>query len=114
MLKILYCRNSLCAGDDANRSIYTLILPNDTTIDDLIYAMRHKGCGNEWPMPSGNWIIRSNIGDLAKIEEEGKIEYLLMDSTSLVMKSGIEWVYGDWENSGIEMLGEAGEFARHR
>ncbi|MBR5419835.1 MAG: hypothetical protein IK115_01660 [Lachnospiraceae bacterium] len=96
MITIKFGRRSVCMGDDVNNGIYTIEMPDDAKLGDLIKVVRHGGNGNTWPVPctSTCWNIYTNIGRVADmVPEEKKIVYLDRDENTLLSSLGIRWVY---------------------
>lgn len=94
--------------------VYRIWLPRDATLSELVGALRKRGRGNEWPLPSmQGWVIRSNVGDLATIsEQDGAVEFLLADGSARVSSLGIKWVFGDWDGAD-ELFGSYEGLFRH-
>lgn len=103
MIEFTFHRHSVCMGDDANNGKYRVKMPETSTLADLIHVIMKGGCGNTWPIPytggDSKWIVRSNIGDLAKVftdhEGEWHVEYCEFSENTPLSKLGIEWVFGD-------------------
>ena len=38
-------------GDDAGNGKYTLEMPDDSTLGELMETLLHGGYGNDWPIP---------------------------------------------------------------
>ena len=101
MLAISFHRVSVCMGDDANNGKQYMGLPDDSTLEDLITAIRKGGSGNEWPIPytggNSHWIVNSNIGDLAHVstdnDGEWHVEYFDFDERTPLRQLGIEWTF---------------------
>lgn len=101
MTDIIYCRDSLCMGDDAMRADYTISLSNDATLGDLMDAVLNGGHGNDWrvPMTSSDtyWIVESNIGHVADVMSDGrklwKVEYITANADIPLSGLGITSVY---------------------
>ncbi|MDO4493796.1 MAG: hypothetical protein Q4C53_07935 [Clostridia bacterium] len=110
--KIKYSRRPLCMGDDAMNSVYTIALPRNATLGELLRALATRGHGNDWPIPSGDhWRIRSNRGDLANLNTRtGETEYLMADADTPIASLGLKWVYADFETDLTDALGLPGLF----
>ena len=98
---IQYCRESICAGDDAGCGIYRLDIPLSTQLSGFIQILCRGGYGNTWPIPTHYsntyWMIQSNIGSLAYLiyddDEVEYIEYPRYRPTQTVGELGIRDVY---------------------
>ena len=100
MIKIRYCRDSVCMGDDAGRGHYDIELNDDATMTDLFGCLLHGGNGNDWPIAytgaDSEWLIESDIGDLGNIntDSNGEWYYIYSFSPDTLLKDlCIEWVY---------------------
>ncbi|MBQ7568249.1 hypothetical protein IJT17_05525 [bacterium] len=90
-------------GDDADAGTYTIKMPDDAVLGDLMRTVLRGGYGNSWPIPytgaNSHWVVKSNIGSLAKIytDSEGvwHIEYLSRGKSTPLKGLGIEWLFGD-------------------
>ncbi len=90
-------------GDDAGNGKYTISLPDEAKLGELMQVILHGGCGNDWPIPytgaHSDWVIDSNIGRLAEIftNENGAwhIEYPRFHAGTGVKGLGVRWTFGD-------------------
>ena len=106
MIRIRFGRRSVCMGDDVNNGIYSIEMPDDATLAELMHVLLYGGNGNTWPIPmtSTCWNIYSNIGRIADILPEKKqIDYLDRDSSEALSSLGIEWVYGGHEEKDLDI-----------
>lgn len=106
MIKIRFGRRSVCMGDDVNNGIYTINMPDEATLGDLMHIIWQGGNGNTWPVPTTStcWNIYSNIGRLADIIPEKKqINYISFNENDLLSLLGIEWVYGGHEEDDLDI-----------
>lgn len=102
MIRITFRRESVCMGDDAGNGAYTISLPDSSTLGDLMQVILRGGCGNDWPIPytgaDSHWVIRSNIGDLARIytdmDGEWHISGYCCDAHTPLRALGITWTFG--------------------
>ena len=102
MLLIEFHRVSVCMGDDVWNGKYTIEMPDDATLGELLYIILHGGNGNIWPIPytgaNSNWWVQSNIGNLAKIytdnDGEWHIEDYYCDAQTPLKDLGIKWTFG--------------------
>ena len=103
MISLTFRRQSVCMGDDAGNGKYTLEMPDDSTLGELMETLLHGGHGNDWPIPytgaNSFWVIRSNIGDLADVytdpEGEWHIRCSAFPGRTPLKTLGIQWTYGD-------------------
>lgn len=103
MIRISFRRKSVCMGDDAMNGEYTIEMPDDALLRDLMHVALHGGNGNDWPIPytgaDSHWIIESNIGNLAHIytdnEGEWHTEYLGIAENARLSELGIASIFGD-------------------
>lgn len=106
MITIRFGRRSVCMGDDVNNGIYTIEMPADATLGELIGVVMKGGNGNTWPIPitSTCWNLYSNIGRIADIIPEKKqIDYINRDEEEMLSSLGIEWVYGGHEEKNLDI-----------
>ena len=79
MLSLSFSRQSVCMGDDAGNGEYTLSLPDDAALGDLMHVLLHGGCGNDWPIPytgaNSFWAVRSDAGRLGTIQTDSEGEW---------------------------------------
>lgn len=102
MMKIEFRRESVCMGDDVWNGIYTIEMPEDATLGELLDIILHGGNGNDWPIPytgaDSTWWIHSNIGNLARIYTDSDGEWHISDhcrdEKTLLKDLGIEWTFG--------------------
>ena len=89
MLLIEFHRVSVCMGDDVWNGKYTIEMPDDATLGELLYIILHGGNGNIWPIPytgaNSNWWVQSNIGNLAKIYTDNDGEWHQFCSATMSM-----------------------------
>ena len=105
MLTLTFTRRSVCMGDDAGAGDYTVAMPEDAALGELLQVLLHGGNGCDWPIPytgaDSCWVIRSNIGDLARIYTDGAGEWhtdcIGPDAGTPLRSLGLEWVRGDRE-----------------
>lgn len=103
MITLTFDRKAVCMADDASSAVYTIEMPDDATLGDLIYVIMHGGNGNKWPVPysgaSYKWIIESNIGVLAEIfnddDMKTQINYLAASENTSLSTLGIAWTFGN-------------------
>lgn len=103
MVTILFSRESVCMGDDAGSGEYTIKLEDSATLGELLSVILHGGSGNDWSIPctgpNSSWVIRSNIGDLAKIFTDRKGKWHITDhccsEQTLLKELGITWTFGN-------------------
>ena len=101
MIKIKYSRRSVCMGDDANAGEYILKFDNNATLKDLIEKIINVDTDRSLAFtgPSTEWIIKSNIGDLARVtvdeDYEWVIEYLNHKPTDELKSLKIEYIRGE-------------------
>ena len=89
-------------GDDVRNGKYTIEMPDDATLGELLIIILHGGNGNDWPIPytgaDSHWIIESNIGNLAHIytdnEGEWHTEYLDIAENARLRELGITSIFG--------------------
>ena len=88
-------------GDDAGSGNYTIEMPDDATLAELVGVLLRGGNGNTWPIPTwptpghDGWLIYSNIGRIAAVSGDGKsVEYCGADGSANISTLGIEWVFG--------------------
>ena len=95
---IRYCRSSMCMGDDAMRGIYTIQMPDNATLGDLIGVLLCGGNGNDWPVPQTSvigWTVYSDIGRVADVSADQKLtDYHIPAGTGLA-ELQIAWVYAE-------------------
>lgn len=106
MITIRYGRRSVSMGDDAYNGIYTLEMPDEATLGDLMRVVLHGGNGNTWPVPTTStcWNIYSNIGKIADIKQDKtQIDYINIDENALLSSLGIKWVYGGHEEPDLDI-----------
>ena len=106
MITIRYGSRSVCMGDDVNNGIYTIEMPDEATLGDLMRVVMHGGDGNTRPIPttSTTWQIYTNIGMVAEIMPEKKeIHYIDHDEKASLYSSGIIWVYGCHEEYDVDI-----------
>ena len=102
MLSISYHRASVCMGDDVWNGTYTIEMPDDATLGELLDVILHGGNGNNWPIPytgaNSNWWVQSNIGNLAKIYTDSDGDWHIEDhccgERTLLKDLGIKWTFG--------------------
>ena len=102
MIQLTFHRESVCMGDDAGNGIYTVEMPDEASLGDLINVIRHGGCGNGWPIPytgaNSSWVITSNIGSLADIytdkDGEWHVHYHSYAEETPLQGLGIKWTFG--------------------
>lgn len=102
MITIKFRRVSVCMGDDAGNGEYTIKLPDGATLRELLHVILHGGSGNSWPIPytgaNSNWMIRSNIGCLARIYTDNNGEWHIgdycCDEQTPLKELGITWTFG--------------------
>ena len=51
MIRIRFGRRSVCMGDDVNNGIYSIEMPDDATLAELMHVLLYGGNGNTWPIP---------------------------------------------------------------
>jgi hypothetical protein len=94
-------------GDDTNNGIYTIKMPNEATLRELINILLKGGNGNDWPIPQTSeigWVIYSNIGKIAVVSHDlKKIEFTDSDGDTRLNVLGIEWVFGEREGENPEI-----------
>lgn len=106
MKTIKYGRRSVCMGDDVNNGIYTIEMPDESTLGDLIKVVLHGGNGNTWPIPTTStcWNIYTNIGKIADIVPENKsIVYADLNENTSLSSLAILWVYGCHEEDDVDI-----------
>ena len=106
MITVKFGRRSVCMGDDVNCGIYTIEMPDDASLGDLMRVILHGGNGNTWPVPATStiWNIYSNIGKIADVLHEKKqIDYINRDEGELLSSLGIWWVYGGHEEPDLDI-----------
>lgn len=83
MIKISFRRESVCMADDVRNGEYTIILEDNATLGKLLYVILHGGSGNDWPIPytgpNSNWVIKSDIGNLARIFTDSNGKWHITD-----------------------------------
>ena len=97
MINIEFSRDSVSMGDDADAGSYTIEMPDDAVLGDLIAVIMRGGRGNGWPIPytgaNSFWVIRSDAGDLADVYTDGEgewvVKYLAHDEAAPLMDLGI-------------------------
>ena len=102
MIRISFRRKSVCMGDDAMNGKYTIEMPDDALLRDLMHVALHGGNGNDWPSPytgaDSHWIIESDIGNLAHIYTdnagEWHTEYLGIAENARLSELGITSIFG--------------------
>ena len=79
MIKIKYSRSSVCMGDDVNAGEYTLMFNDTDTLKDLIERIIDNKTERSLAFTgsSTNWIIKSNIGDLARITVDDNYKWVI-------------------------------------
>ena len=105
MTTLTFRRKSVCMGDDAGNGEYTIEMPEDATLGDLMHVILHGGNGNDWPIPytgaNSFWLIKSNVGNLADIftDTTGKwqISYFSYPEATPLEGLGVTWTFGDNE-----------------
>ena len=105
VIRVSFRRRSVCMGDDAGNGEYIIEMPHDATLGGLIGAVFYGLHGNSWPIPytgaDSRSVIRSNIGDLARIytdpDGEWHIEYTGPAEKTPLEGLGIERVFGEQE-----------------
>ena len=100
MIRIKFHRRALCAGDDVYNGVYTIEMPDDAVLGDLMYVLRYGGNGNSWPLQWNHdgWDIYSNTGIIASVSNDLKhVEYYGEDANTLLSGSGIKWVFGEYK-----------------
>ena len=106
MITIRFGRRSVCMGDDVNNGIYTIEMPDEATLGDLMSVVLHGGNGNTWPVPNTStcWNVYSNIGRIADIiPEKDQIDYAGRDKSDPLSSLGIEWIYGCHEEYDVDI-----------
>ena len=106
MIAIKYGRRSVCMGDDVYNGIYTIEMPDEAVLGDLMRVILHGGNGNTWPVPStsGCWNIYSNIGKIADIiPDREQIDYINRDENELLSSLGIKWIYCGHEEPDLDI-----------
>lgn len=106
MIEIRFGRRSVSMGDDIYNGIYTIEMPDEATLGDLMRVILDGGNGNTWPIPSTSscWNIYSNIGKLADIApEKVQIDYVDKGESEPLSSLGIEWVYGGHEEYDLDI-----------
>ena len=76
MMIVRYCRSSMCMGDDVMRGIYTIQMPDNATLGDLIGVLLCGGSGNDWPIPQTSligWTVYSDIGRVADVSADHRV-----------------------------------------
>ena len=102
MITITFNRDSVSMGDDAGSGEYTIEMPDNATLGDLIDVIMHGGNGNDWPIPytgaNSFWVIRSDVGALADVYTDGdgewNIKNLAYDEKAQLKTLGISRVFG--------------------
>ncbi|MBP5607205.1 MAG: hypothetical protein J6X66_02910 [Lachnospiraceae bacterium] len=106
MITIRFGRRSLSMGDDVNNGIYTIEIPDDATLGELIGVIMNGGNGNTWPIPSTStcWNLYSNIGRIADIIPDKKqIDYINRDEGEPLSSLGIKWIFGGHEEKDLDI-----------
>lgn len=106
MITIKYGRRPVCMGDDASNGIYTIEMPDEALLGDLMGVILNGGNGNTWPVPatSTSWNIFSNIGKIADIApEKERIDYVNRDGSEPLSSLGIKWVFGGHEEPDLDI-----------
>ena len=106
MITIRFGRRSVSMGDDANNGIYTIEMPDEATLGDLMRVILHGGNGNTWPVPGTStcWNIYSNIGKIADvIPDEKQIDYINKDESEQLSSLGIKWIYCGHEEPDLDI-----------
>ena len=106
MIAIRFGRRSVSMGDDANNGIYTIEMPDEATLGDLMRVILHGGNGNTWPVPGTStcWNIYSNIGKIADvIPDEKQIDYINKDESEQLSSLGIKWIYCGHEEPDLDI-----------
>ena len=101
---ISFRRRSVCMGDDAGNGEYTIKMPGDATVGELLKVALRGGYGNDWPIPYTGalsyWVIQSNVGDLGRIytgaDGEWRIE-CKVDGGTRLKEIGVKWIFGERE-----------------
>lgn len=102
MIAISFRRASVCMGDDAGNGEYTIELQDNATLGELLHVILNGGSGNDWPIPytgaDSHWVIRSNIGSLARIYTDSAGEWHIddycCDEQTPLSELGITWTFG--------------------
>ncbi|WP_373731435.1 hypothetical protein [Bacteroides heparinolyticus] len=102
MITISFSRESVCMGDDVGSGEYKIALQDSATLGELLNVILCGDCGNDWPIPhtvpASNWVIRSNIGELAKILSNSNGDYHITDyccdEHTPLKQLGIKWTFG--------------------
>ena len=101
MIKIKYTRRSVCMGDDVNAGDYILKLPNNATLSELMEKIINVKTERSLAFTgsSTDWIIKSNIGNLAEITVDEKynwvIKYFNYKPNDKLKKLKIEYIRGE-------------------
>lgn len=107
MITIRFGRRSVCMGDDVNNGIYTIEIPADATLGELVGVVMNGGNGNTWPIPTTStcWNLYSNIGKIADIIPDKKqIDYVIgKDEGEPLSSLGIKWVFGGHEETDLDI-----------
>ncbi len=94
-------------GDDANSGIYTIKMPDDATLGDLISILLKGGNGNDWPIPQTSeigWDIYSSIGKIAAVSHDhNQIDFIYAGGDAKLNTLGIEWGFGEREGENPEI-----------
>ena len=100
-MTISFSRRSVCMGDDAGAGDYTVEMPEDAALGELMDVLLHGGRGNDWPIPytgaDSRWVIRSNAGDLGILyTDAGGVWHIdcARDPKTPLRALGLAWVYG--------------------
>ena len=101
MISIKFSRRSVCMGDDINAGEYILNFNNNANLKDLMEKITNVNIKRSLAFTgsSTNWIIKSNIGDLAKITVDEKykwvIEYINHNPLDKLSDLKIEYIRGE-------------------
>lgn len=101
MIKINYSRRSVCMGDDIYAGDYILSFREAATLEDLLKKITSVKFERSLAFtgPSTHWIIKSNIGDLAKITVDKDYKwvynYLNYKEDTKLKELHLEYVRGE-------------------
>lgn len=102
MILLTFGRRSVCMGDDAGAGKYTIAMPDDAVLGELMDVLLHGGNVNDWPIPytgaNSRWVIRSDAGELGHIDTDSDGEWHIdcaLDPRTSLRTLGVTWVYGD-------------------